>query len=235
MPVMTNAPPRPHKTLHGRRRGKSLSPAQRAQFERVFPRVRLDLTEPADEWRARVSPEPAAPLHLEIGFGGGEHLIHRASAAPGCLFIGCEPFVNGVAKALGAIETRGLTNVFIHDHDARDVLDWLQPATVQVIDILYPDPWPKKRHVKRRLLTVPIFRRLADVAAPGAQLRIATDITDYVRTLLMEVDQVPEWDWTARSAVDWRTPFPGWPSTRYEAKALREGRRPHYLSFVRRA
>jgi tRNA (guanine-N7-)-methyltransferase len=175
----------------------------------------------------------AGEVRLEIGFGGGEHLIGEASAHPQVGFIGCEPFVNGMAKALAAIEARSLANVRLHHGDALALLDWLPRASVTRIELLYPDPWPKRRHWKRRFIQSDNLARLARVLRPGGTFRFATDWADYAAWTLERMLHAPEFEWTAERADDWRLPWPGFTSTRYEAKAKREGRAPCYLAFRR--
>ncbi len=170
---------------------------------------------------------------MEVGFGGAEHLIHQASANPHVGLIGCEPFEDGVIKALSAIEERGLRNVRLHPDDVRPLLRFLPSASLSKIFVLFPDPWPKARHAKRRLVSKPFLDRLAEVMKPVAELRIATDIDAYARTVLEAAIPHPAFRWTACQPADWRTPWPDWPGTRYEAKALREGRRPMFLTFIR--
>jgi len=172
------------------------------------------------------------PLWLEIGFGGGEHLVHMAGNNPGVGFIGCEPYINGVAMLLGKVRRLAVQNLRIHAGDARDLFDVLPEASVQKAFLLYPDPWPKKRHHRRRFVTPEHLAPLARVMAPGAELRVATDIADYVRQTL---EQVPRhgFEWLAEEADDWRQPWDDWLSTRYEQKAIREGRPQHYLTFRR--
>ena len=148
--------------------------------------------------------------------------------------IGCEPFVDGVIKALSAIEAERLANVRLHADDARDVLRWLPPASIGRVFVLFPDPWPKRRHAKRRLLARPLLDELARVMRPGAELRLATDIGDYARTSLAAIRAHPAFCWRVRGPADWRERGADWPETRYELKARREGRRCYYLRIVRR-
>jgi tRNA (guanine-N7-)-methyltransferase len=171
---------------------------------------------------------------LEIGFGGGEHMIAEAAAHPEIGMLGCEPFVNGVAKLLAAIDRAGATNLRVHAGDARDVLDVLPGAGLDRVYLLYPDPWPKRKHWRRRFVSHANLDALSRALRPGGELRVATDIDDYVRHTLEHMASRRDFAWTADRAQDWREPWTGWPSTRYEAKALREGRRPTYLRFLRR-
>ena len=172
-------------------------------------------------------------MWLEIGFGGGEHLATRARAHAESAFIGCEPFVNGVAKLLGIIDREGLRNVRIWDAEATELLGRLPSGSIAGAYLLYPDPWPKRRHRKRRFVSDENLRALARVMARGAELRFATDIDDYAGWALARVLRSDVFRWTAERANDWRRPWPGWPGTRYEAKALGEGRKPVYLTFER--
>jgi tRNA (guanine-N7-)-methyltransferase len=170
---------------------------------------------------------------IEIGFGGGEHLAVQASARPEISFIGCEPFVNGIAKLLAVVDRDGLRNVRIWDADATELLDRLPPDCIAGACLLYPDPWPKRRHRKRRFISDENLRRLARVMVPGAPLRFATDIDDYAGWALARVLRSDSFRWMAERPDDWGQPWPEWPGTRYEAKAVRDGRKPVYLAFER--
>lgn len=171
-------------------------------------------------------------LWLEIGFGGGEHMVHQATQNPDVGFIGCEPYINGVAMLLGKIRDAGADNIRVHPGDARDMFDVLPEASVSKAFLLYPDPWPKKRHHRRRFVTQEHLVPLARVLKPGAIFRVATDIPDYVRQTLQEVPKAG-FEWLAETPEDWRKPWDDWISTRYEQKAFREGRKAHYLTFRR--
>jgi tRNA (guanine-N7-)-methyltransferase len=170
---------------------------------------------------------------LEIGFGGGEHLAAQARAHPDIGFIGCEPFVNGIAKLLAVIDREGLANIRVWDADATRLIAMLPPGSIARASLLYPDPWPKRRHRKRRFISDESLETLARVMAPGAHLRFATDIDDYAGWALARVQRSGAFAWTAERPDDWRQPWPDWPGTRYEAKAIKEGRRPAYLTFER--
>jgi len=172
-------------------------------------------------------------IWLEIGFGGGEHMAAQARTWPDVQIIGAEPFINGVAKLLATIERAGVTNLSVTDADARDVMDVLPDGSIGRVFLLYPDPWPKVRHHKRRFMNPGNLDQLARVMAQGAHLRVATDIADYARHSLEAVQRHPAFEWTAKRPADWREPWPEWPGTRYEAKALDEGRTPIYLTFSR--
>lgn len=217
----------------GRRRGKTLRPRQAEQLERLLPQWRIDLAAAPPVALASLFAHAPDRIILEIGFGGGEHLLHRALESPETGFIGVEPFVNSMAKFVSAAEDAGVTNVRLHDDDATQLLDWLPPACLDGIDLLYPDPWPKMRHWKRRFVNRGNLDRFARVLKPGGRFRFASDIDTYVNWTLHHIHAHPDFDWPARNASDWREPYPGWPGTRYEAKALREGRTPAYLTFRR--
>jgi len=226
----------PWRNFHGRRRGKALRDSQKTYLAEDLARLSPG---PVD-WEDNPGRRPldlgalfgGRPVWLEIGFGGGEHMVHQAVRNPDAGLIGCEPFVNGVAMLLGRIREAGAENIRIHPGDVRDLFDVLPDASIRKCFLLYPDPWPKAKHHKRRAVTPEYLVPLARVMAPGAELRVATDIPDYVRQTL---EQVPRhgFDWLAEGPADWREPWDDWLSTRYEQKALREGRRPHYLTFRR--
>lgn len=218
----------------GRRKGRPLRSEQAARFDDLLPRLRLPLeAAPLNDLTA-LFPETVAGVRLEIGFGGGEHLIHRALERPDLGFIGVEPFVNGMAKVLMEIGRREIGNIRLAGVDATEVLDWLPAGSLERISLLYPDPWPKKRHFKRRFVSPGNLDRFARVLVPGGLFHFASDIDTYVDWTLRLARGHADFAWTARAAADWRQPFAGWPGTRYEAKALREGRTPTYLEFRRR-
>ncbi|MEL6914067.1 MAG: tRNA (guanine(46)-N(7))-methyltransferase TrmB [Pseudomonadota bacterium] len=225
----------PWRNFYGRTKGKTLKPAQERDLAALLPRVTL----PGVAWSENPARAPldlarfgGRPLWLEVGFGGGEHLAAQAAAHPEVAFIGCEPFVNGVAMLLGKIRRAGLDNIWVHPGDARDLFDVLPAASLAKAFLLYPDPWPKARHHRRRFVTQEHLAPLARALAPGAAFRVATDIPDYVRQTLEEVPRAG-FTWQADRAAHWRAPWPDWHRTRYEAKAVREGRVPHYLTFAR--
>ncbi len=217
----------------GRRKGKKLRSQQAERFDTLLPRLALDLTTPAPADLPALFSFPAEAVRLEIGFGGGEHLIAQAEAYPRTAFIGCEPFINGMAKALAAIEAKGLVNVRLYQGDASFLLDWLPFESLDRIDLLYPDPWPKKRHWKRRFIQADSIAALARVLKQDGEFRFASDWPDYVGWTLQRLTQAPYFAWTAERADDWRKPWPDFVRTRYEQKALREGRTPCYLAFRR--
>ncbi len=216
----------------GRRKGHALRPAQAGLFETLLPRLALDLAAPAGDLRA-LFPAPVDDVRLEIGFGGGEHLIAEAERNPRIGFIGIEPFVNGMAKALAAIAARDLRNVRLHHGDATDIVAWLPDASLARVDLIHPDPWPKRRHWKRRFVQDASVAALARIVRPGGEFRFVSDIPDYVAWTLVRLLRSDEFIWTAERADDWRQPWPGFFGTRYGAKARREGRASSYLVFRR--
>lgn len=224
----------PWRNFYGRISGKTLRDRQKVLLDAFLPRVSLGAVSVQDN-PARTPVDlaalfPGRPLWLEIGFGGGEHMVHVTRAHPDVAIIGCEPFLNAVAMALAKIEDGGLTDrIRIHPWDARELFEVLPAPVFDRAYLLYPDPWPKSRHHRRRFVTPEHLLPLHKVMLPGAVLHVATDIPDYVRQTLHTVPAAG----FARLEGDIHTPWDGWQSTRYETKALREGRRPHYLRFVR--
>ncbi|MFZ1338013.1 MAG: tRNA (guanine(46)-N(7))-methyltransferase TrmB, partial [Paracoccaceae bacterium] len=170
------------------------------------------------------------PIWLEVGFGGGEHLVHMAALNPQAHLIGAEPFVNGIAMLLGKIRAAGVTNLALHPGDVRDLFDVLPDGCLQRVFLNYPDPWPKARHHRRRFVTPEYLQALARVTASGAEFRVATDIPNYVRQTL---EEVPQAGFALERQAGQGGAWEDWLSTRYEQKALREGRAPHYLTFRR--
>lgn len=219
--------------FYGRRHGKPLRTHQRYLREELLPQLKLDLSQPAPQDLRSLFQSDVELVRLEIGFGGGEHLIHEASRKPEAGFIGIEPFVNGMAKMLGALDSNPLANIRLFDDDASVVLDWLPPASLDGIDLFYPDPWPKKKHWKRRFVSEKNLERFARVLKPGALFRFASDIDTYINWTLQHCHADGRFEWQANGAADWHTPYEAWPGTRYEAKAFREGRPPAYLTFIR--
>lgn len=223
----------------GRRRGRKLSPRQAALMSGLLPKLAVDLGSDSPPDARALFTAPVEDVWLEIGFGGAEHLLWQAREHPRVGVIGCEPFEEGVVKALagieaGSIEACGLdARVRLVADDARPLLRWLPDASIGRAFILFPDPWPKKRHAKRRLVQPALLAEMARVMRSGAELRIGTDIGDYARTVLLAMRQVPEFAWLANGPSDWRERPADWPPTRYEQKGIREGRRCAYLRFRR--
>ena len=227
-------PGAPWRNFYGRIHGKTLRDNHKSYLETDL----TALSPGAVGWEENPERNPIdlqtlfgnKDVWLEIGFGGGEHMVHQASQNPSVGIIGCEPFINGVAMLLGKIREAGVENVAVHPGDVRDMFDVLPDESISKAFLLYPDPWPKKRHHRRRFVTPEYLEPLHRALKPGAIFRVATDIPDYVRQTM---EQVPKhgFEWLAKRPDDWRTPWGDWYSTRYEQKALREGRVPHYLTF----
>jgi tRNA (guanine-N7-)-methyltransferase len=220
-------------SFFGRRKGKALRPAQREGLERLLPRLLIDIAEAPPDDLTRLFSVPVGPAFLEIGFGGGEHLLHEARRLPGTGFIGVEPFENGLAKAVSVIRRDGIRNVRLFDRDAVLLLDWLPPASLDRVDLLFPDPWPKRRHWKRRFVNRDNLDRLARCLKPGGVFRFASDVDDYVRWTVREAAQHDAFALGSESPEQFSSAWPDWPGTRYEAKAIAEGRQPAYLRFRR--
>jgi tRNA (guanine-N7-)-methyltransferase len=221
--------------LYGRRRGRALRPGQRHLIETLLPALRVDLPREGALDPVRLFAAPVAAVWLELGFGGGEHLAAQAALHPSIGMIGAEVFENGVAKLLAEIERRALANIRLFVDDGRLLLAALPERALARVFVLFPDPWPKARHAKRRLVAAETLDALARVMADGAELRLATDDMDYARAMLALGTTHAEFRWCAARADDWRERPPDWPPTRYEEKALAAGRRPLYLRFTRLA
>ena len=218
------------RAFFGRRKGHPLRTRQTALFDSLLPRIALDLTTPAPA-DLRALFDNADNVRLEIGFGGAEHLIAEATANPQTGFIASDGYINAIAKALIAIDDKALGNIRLHHGDASELLDWLPQGGLTRIDLLYPDPWPKRRHWKRRFVQDDNLKRLARILKSGSELRFATDIADYAVYALTRVLRSSDFIWTAECANDWRKPWSDFSGTRYEAKAKREGRTPGYFVF----
>jgi len=227
-----NDTPKPAGAFFGRRKGHPLRSRQANLMDTLLPSLALDLSRPAPSNLRALFPQ-ANEVRVESGFGGGEHLIAEAEREPCIGFIGIEPFVNGMAKALADIDARGLKNIRLHHGDATQVLSWLPDAGVARFDLLYPDPWPKRRHWKRRFVQDESVAQIARVVRQGGAFRFASDIDHYVEWTLVRLLRSPAFEWIAECADDWRKPWPGYTRTRYESKAIREGRKSCYLSFRR--
>jgi tRNA (guanine-N7-)-methyltransferase len=198
----------------GRRRGRRLSARQQTLLDDVLPRLTLDLSDPCPPDPGLLFPMRARALWLEIGFGGAEHLLWQAQQNPQIGLIGCEVFEEGIVKALAGVEEQALANVRLSDQDAREMLRWLPAGSLDRVFILFPDPWPKKRHRKRRLISRNLLDTLARIMAPEAELRIATDVADYARWILLAAQAHPELVWRAEGPSDWRCRPAVWPQTR---------------------
>ena len=219
------------RAFYGRRKGHKLRPHQARLIETLLPRLAIDLSRPAPAELGTLFPVPVDDIQLEIGFGGGEYLIAQAQARPRTGFIGVEPFVNGMAKALAAIEGGNLQNIRLHFDDAVNLMAWLPLSSLARIDLIHPDPWPKRRHWKRRFVQDAMVSRLARILRPGAEFRFVTDIADYAAWTLQRLLRSADFEWTAQRADDWRKAWPGFIQTRYHAKAAREERASCFLVF----
>jgi tRNA (guanine-N7-)-methyltransferase len=209
---------------YGRRRGRKPSARQAALLRDDLPRLTFNPADPPQEFHQ---------TWLEIGFGGGEHLLWQARQSPEVAIIGCEPFEDGVIKVLTAMTDENLKNIRLHMGDVREILRLIAPNSIDRAFILFPDPWPKKKHRKRRLVNPSLLALLARCMRPAAELRVGTDIGDYARTMLEAFASEQAFAWQANSPADWRIRPSDWPETRYEAKAVREGRHRYYFRFLR--
>ncbi len=220
-------------SFFGRRKGHKLRPHQADLIEHLLPHLALDITTPAPFPIAELfDPVPQA-MRLEIGFGGGEHLVAEARKFPDAGFIGCEPYVNGMAKILAQIEANNIGNIRLLAGDAAELLGWLPPQSLMRIDLIHPDPWPKRRHWKRRFVQDATVAAMARAIRPGGEFRFVSDIDDYCAWTLCHLSRSPDFRWMAERAVDWRLPWDGYTMTRYGRKAEREGRVANYLRFER--
>jgi len=221
------------RAFFGRRKGHALRTGQASLIDSLLPGLSIDLTQPATGDLCSLFSVPIKKIRLEVGFGGGEHLLNEAKSNPEIGHIGCDPYLNGMAKLLAAIRTTDIKNIRLHPGDALEILDWLPEKTLDRVDILYPDPWPKRRHWKRRFISEERVKRIARVLSPGGEARFATDIASYAEWALARFTRSAFFSWTAEQADDWRKPWCDFPGTRYETKAIRQGRRPIYLRFQR--
>lgn len=221
------------RAFFGRRKGHKLRPRQAQLLDALLPHLAIDISEPAPADLRALFPLPVANVALEIGFGGGESLIAQAQASPSIGFLGVEPFINGMAKALAGIEAGGLRNIRLHFDDAISLIAWLPDASLTRIELVHPDPWPKRRHWKRRFVQDDMIARLARILRSGGEFRFVTDVADYAAWTLLRFMRSEQFRWTAQGADDWRKPWPGFTPTRYHAKAAREARAPCFLVFRR--
>jgi tRNA (guanine-N7-)-methyltransferase len=221
------------RAFFGRRKGHKLRPRQAELFETLLPRLALDLARPAPADLASLFVEPVTAICLEIGFGSGEAMLAEAKAHPRIGFIGVEPFVNGMAKALAGIQAEGLQNIRLYFDDALGLIAWLPDASLTRIDLIHPDPWPKRRHWKRRFVQDATVAQFARILQRGGEVRFVTDIADYTAWALRHFVQSADFAWTAERADDWRKGWPGFAGTRYHAKAARAQRPPCFLIFRR--
>jgi len=221
-----------HGSFFGRRKGHRLRPHQADLVEHFLPRLALDITGPAPDLTELFDP-PADEVRLEIGFGGGEHLIADARAFPNKGFVGCEPYVNGMAKVLTQIEAHNIGNIRLFAGDATELLAWVPARSLARIDLIHPDPWPKRRHWKRRFVQDATVAAMARALKVDGEFRFVSDIADYCAWTLAHLRRSPDFLWTAERADDWRLPWDSYTMTRYGRKAEREGRLAAYLRFRR--
>jgi tRNA (guanine-N7-)-methyltransferase len=220
-------------TLFGRRKGHKLRAHQAGLIENLLPRLALDINAPAPAGLVDLFGPDTREARLEIGFGGGEHLIAEARNSPDTGFIGCEPYINGMAKILAQIEAHDVGNIRLFAGDAVELLAWLPPQSVSRIDLIHPDPWPKRRHWKRRFVQDASIATMARVLKLRGEFRFVSDIADYCAWTLWHLLRSPDFVWLAERADDWRLPWEGYTMTRYGQKAAREGRVAAYLRFRR--
>jgi tRNA (guanine-N7-)-methyltransferase len=223
------SPPRPR--LYGRSAGKPLSKTQAGRVDNLLPRIAIPQGAPGALDPTTLFDHRPREIWFEIGFGGGEHLARQAALHPDIGLIGAEPFLEGVAKALAEIERRDLANVRLRRGDARLLVEELAPQTIDRVFVLFPDPWPKTRHRKRRLIQPEFLQRLSRVLQPGAGLRFVTDWADYANRALADVLRDRRFVWTAEAADDWRRPAADHVTTRYQEKRLGDCA-PVFLDFV---
>jgi tRNA (guanine-N7-)-methyltransferase len=221
------------RAFFGRRKGHRLRPNQERLFATLLPRLALDLSHPAPAELKELFPVPLRAVDLEIGFGGGESMLARAREHPNVGFIGVEPFVNGMAKALAGIEADGLRNIRLHFDDAAGLIAWLPEGSLARIDLIHPDPWPKRRHWKRRFVQDAMVAQFGRLLRQGGEFRFVTDIADYAAWTLQRFLRSPNFEWTAECADDWRKSWPGFTGTRYHAKAARAEQASCFLIFRR--
>lgn len=233
------SPQRPFRNFYGRRYGKRLRPAQRRLLGEKLASIAVpgisDLASTGERGmiNTRNLFDRNCEIWLEVGFGSGEHMIHQAKLRPEIGIIGCEPFVNGVASCLRKLQDSPCSNVRIHLGDVRHLMDVLPSHSISRAFVLYPDPWPKKRHHRRRFVTAEFLEPLAQVLKPGSSLRLATDIADYARQAVEQISFNPKFGWEPDNKQHWQVAWDDWVPTRYEIKALTEGRTPIYLTFRR--
>jgi len=220
-------------SFFGRRKGHKLRAHQAGLIENLLPQLALDITGPAPASLADLFGPDTNDARLEIGFGGGEHLVAEARDALTTGFIGCEPYVNGMAKILAQIEARAIGNIRLFAGDAAELLAWLPPQSLSRIDLIHPDPWPKRRHWKRRFVQDATIAAMARVLKRGGEFRFVSDIADYCAWTLWHLARSADFVWLAERADDWRLPWAGYTMTRYGQKAEREGRLAAYLRFRR--
>jgi tRNA (guanine-N7-)-methyltransferase len=220
-------------SFFGRRKGHRLRAHQADLIAHLLPHLALDLASPPPEDISDLFDPPVRDLRLEIGFGGGEHLAAEAQSLGRTAFIGCEPYVNGMAKILAQIEAHNIGNIRLFAGDAGELLAWLPSRSLSRIDLIHPDPWPKRRHWKRRFVQDATIAAMARVLKPQGEFRFVSDIDDYGAWTLAHFARSRDFMWLAERPDDWRRPWEGFTMTRYGRKAEREGRAATYLRFQR--
>lgn len=222
-----------HGSFFGRRKGHKLRNHQADLIGQLLPHLALDLASADASDPASLFNAPVSEVRLEIGFGGGEHLIAEALAFPQTGFIGCEPYVNGMAKILAQIEAHNIGNIRLFAGDAAELLAWAKPSAFTRIDLIHPDPWPKRRHWKRRFVQDATIAEMSRILRSDGEFRFVCDIDGYCAWTLMHMQRSNRFAWLAERADDWRRPWPQYTMTRYGRKADREGRKAAYLIFKR--
>jgi tRNA (guanine-N7-)-methyltransferase len=220
-------------SFFGRRKGHRLRSHQADLIENLLPHLALDITSPAPGDLTELFDDGITDVRLEIGFGGGEHLVAEARAFPQTGLVGCEPYVNGMAKILTQIEAHNIGNIRLFAGDAAELLAWAPSQSMRRIDLIHPDPWPKRRHWKRRFVQDSTVAAMARILKADGEFRFVSDIDDYCAWTLSHLLRSPDFSWTAERASDWQVPWPDYTMTRYGAKAEREGRKATYLRFRR--
>jgi tRNA (guanine-N7-)-methyltransferase len=233
MPSDEGAAAHAHGSFFGRRKGHKLRIHQADLIAHLLPQLALDIGSPAPADLSDLFDDGIETIRLEIGFGGGEHLIAEAQAFPDIGFIGCEPYVNGMAKILTQIEAAEIRNIRLYAGDAAELVAWAPQGSMARIDLIHPDPWPKRRHWKRRFVQDATVAAMARIIKPQGEFRFVSDIDDYCAWTLAHLLRSPDFFWTAERASDWHLPWSGYTMTRYGRKAEREGRKAAYLRFRR--
>jgi tRNA (guanine-N7-)-methyltransferase len=233
MPSDEGAAAHAHGSFFGRRKGHKLRIHQADLIAHLLPQLALDIGSPAPADLSELFDDGIETIRLEIGFGGGEHLIAEAQAFPDIGFIGCEPYVNGMAKILTQIESVNVKNIRLYAGDAAELVAWAPRQSMARIDLIHPDPWPKRRHWKRRFVQDATVAAMARIIKPQGEFRFVSDIDDYCAWTLAHLLRSPDFFWLAERAADWHLPWPGYTMTRYGRKAEREGRKAAYLRFRR--
>ncbi len=234
MPDTAPRPDAPARAFFGRRKGHKLRSHQAALVAELLPRLALDIGAAAPADLSALFAAKVGAVRVEIGFGGGEHLLAEADKYNDTGIIGVEPYVNGMAKILAQLEEKPRDNVRLLAGDAAELLAWVPAGSLSRIDLIHPDPWPKRRHWKRRFVQDSTIAAMARALKSGGEFRFVSDIDHYCAWTLAGLLRSADFDWTAERAADWRAPWPGYTMTRYGRKAEREGRKATYLIFRRR-